>query len=188
MLRELLKKVVKKEYRYKLWDLYDYIRYKYLHWREYREKSKIRIMTSQETVKYIISNNCSITRLGDGELRMVWQWLENKASNDNSAFQEYNPRLAERMYQVITGSYTDSQILVCYPYAFRNPSTYSYSAQIFWGREWERRKHFLMSHIQNKLLGDASFTRFYMQRRDIDTASYVELRADALKIHSFVCA
>lgn len=176
MLRKIVKKLIREKYRYKLWDCYFYVRYKCLHWWEYPIKRKIRIMTSEETVKYIITNNCSITRLGDGELRMVWQWLEDKASSDNPAYQGFNTKLAERMYQIIIGDYTHSKLLVCYPYALRNPSTYNYSAQIFWGREWERRKHFLSPHIQNKLLGDASFTRFYMQRKDIkNTAGYVEL-------------
>lgn len=59
----------------------------------YRITSRYRIMTSFDSIRYILNYHCSVSRYGDGEFYVMM--------GEGNGFQEPNPKLAERLKQVI---------------------------------------------------------------------------------------
>lgn len=132
------------------------------------KKFSLDVMTSEETIKYIIDNDCSVSRFGDGEFQMIQHYLErgNKDNFEVDSFQEYSERLGKRLLEVISTP-ADGHI-VCVPYALINPSVYRGYDMVFFEREWLLRKEFLCRTLgRRKIIGDTCFTRFYLHRRDI---------------------
>lgn len=71
-----------------------------------------KVMTTQETIQFVVKNNLSISRFGDGELSLMY----GKDLN----FQCYKPELADKMKAVIKNE--NSKILVCIPDCFKKNS------------------------------------------------------------------
>lgn len=117
------------------------------------------IMSSEETLDYILKKHINICRYGDGELRLM--------RGIDLEFQRYNKRLAEKLKQIKT---TES-CLVCLPdiynlYRFNNdniiPSEYNY-----W-KKFKRRRGGLFRRYfsKNIICGDAFLSRFYLRYKN----------------------
>lgn len=160
------------------WILRNYPVYKCYCWRSRAEKSRLQILTSQETVDYIVKHRCSVARFGDGELQMVSHFL-SKGNKDNfgvDTFQNYDERLGERLFEIIKSGHNQGErpCLVCLPYQLRNSAISDTYGELFWDREWLARKPFLIAYALDRLHGDTNFTRFYMGRKDIkDYPTYI---------------
>lgn len=151
-----------------------YYRIRYLF--TYAERRHLQILNSEKTLLYIIRNDCSVSRFGDGEFQMITHYLQNGTIDDFhvDTFQDYSPRLAERLLDVLESDCND--LMVCIPYAFRNSSVYKGYGRTFFEREWLLRKKFVVSAAGRRLFGDSCFTRFYLGRMDIkDKVHYVAL-------------
>ena len=153
--------------------------YRIKYWRTRAERKKFRILNSEETIRYIISNKCSICRMGDGEFQMMSHYLnKHTASNYNiDTFQGYNEDLAKQLIEVYRSN--SRNCLVCIPYAFKDSSVYKGYERIFFEREWLECKDMLLyleKGLPTRILGDSCCSRFYMSRKDIkDYPQYVQL-------------
>lgn len=120
----------------------------------------IKVMSSLQTIRYIKKYNCSISRYGDGEFRVM-------LSEMDIGFQSYTESLADRLRKVISES--DERLLVCFPKPIESTTGMKKMSATFW-RTWCMKydiriqifKFISMCGKQNILLGDAMLTRPYM--------------------------
>ena len=119
---------------------------------------KLKVMTAEETIDYIVKNRCSIARYGDGEVSLIRKY--------GIGFQDYDKNLSKELKNIKT---TD-KLLVCVPfYLNKNVQWEKYTErdQKYWKRErflfegWYR-KYF----DKNILLGDTQLSRFYLPQKD----------------------
>lgn len=139
-------------------------------------RDSLHIMNSLQTIHYILEHHCSVSRFGDGELRMVMHYLQhgNKANFYIDSFQEYDEKLAERLLEVLLSK--TSICLVCLPYIFKEFSMYKGYERFHFEREYPYYVPLLEKIcVQNPMtFGDACMTRFWHNRTDIsDYKSYV---------------
>lgn len=162
-----------------LWRLIYTPIYRIKYWNTRNERQKFQILNSEKTVRYIIANNCSICRLGDGEFQMMSHYLQKHTANSYNidTFQGYNENLAMRLIEVYRSN--SKNCLICIPYAFRDSSVYKGYERIFFEREWLECKDMLLNlekGIPKRILGDSCCSRFYMSRKDIkDYPQYIQL-------------
>lgn len=63
--------------------------------RTYKIRKKLQIQNSIETLQHILQHRSSISRFGDGELRMIAYYLKKgDAVYDVDTFQQYDDKLA----------------------------------------------------------------------------------------------
>lgn len=156
------------------WIIRNYPVYKYKCWQSRKEKERLNIRTSQESVEYILSSGCSVARFGDGELQMISHLLRqgDKSNFGVDTFQHYDAGLAQRLLKVLKCQ--DERLMVCLPYQLKHSGISDAYGELFWDREWLARKDFLSQYALDRSLGDTNFTRFYMGRLDIqDYPSYI---------------
>ena len=80
-----------------------------------RRIKNIQLLNRRETLEYAINNNCSISRLGDGELDIV---LHRKGTY----FQRYDERLREKLTNILY--IPKSNVLVCLDHEFMCSNKY----------------------------------------------------------------
>lgn len=124
---------------------------------------KPNVMSSEQTIEYIIKNKCSVGRLGDGEIDIVL--------NKDLGFQKNNNILKEKIKTLKTSE----KFLLCIPYAFKMKEFKQKNVDFeydFW------RKHMLKYDYlwrklygKNKILGDAFISRFYLKYKDKSSVS-----------------
>ena len=129
---------------------------------------KPKVMSDLETVKYILKNNCSIARFGDGELRLM--------RGIDLEFQNCKPELKQKIRNVKT----TSKCLVCIPSVFDasifNTISLKEGAYNYW-RGFNRKRGGFWNFYFGKQqpLGDAFISRFYYRKKDkTKVADYVE--------------
>lgn len=135
------------------------------------------VMNSEETILFIKRHKCSVARYGDGEFQMVEHFLSNMDDSSFSvdSFQNYDKTLAKKLYDTLTCP--PPGMLVCIPYPMIDSSVYKGYNRTFFEREWLGRRKWLQGIIANRQKwGDSAFTRFYLNRTDInDYPHYISL-------------
>lgn len=126
-------------------------------------RNKIKIKNESETIEYIVQNKVSVSRFGDGELRIIQQAVGN-------AFQKYDAGLAERLSEILKSGLPGH--IVCLPYAIKSVSHMTEEAGRFWIRFLTDYKLSSLKQLlsKNKVYYDASITRFYLDYRYKDGA------------------
>ena len=76
------------------------------------------VVSIEETIRYIIQSHCSVSRLGDGEIKI--------ANGKALAFQTQQPLLQQKMQEVL--SVPISNHIVCLPDIFTDLSLYNIEA------------------------------------------------------------
>lgn len=150
-----------------IWQVLHLPGFRLKYWLTRNQRRGIDILTSLETIDYILKNKCSVSRFGDGELQMISHYMrEGSVESFNvDTFQSYNEDLSKRLIEVFLS--TDKNILICLPYQFKRASISKFGARIFWEREWLGRKKDLQALGLSGKYGDTNFTRFYLDRLDI---------------------
>ena len=116
-----------------------------------------KIMKIDETLDYLYKNQCSVSRFGDGELKI--------AIGLDIRFQEYNEELAQRMREILKSS--SPNCLICLTDIFDDikwmmPKSYEYT----WRIVAKYRKEWIDLLDLNKVYGNAYITRCYIDRKD----------------------
>lgn len=149
---------------------------------QYRKTAKERermhnILTSEETVQYIIDHKCSVARFGDGEFQMIEHGMKGGDANSFGvdSFQQFDTKLSIRLSDVL--NLNEDGLLVCIPYPLIQSNVYKGYDKVFFEREWLGRAHWLRPILERKnTVGDTTFTRFYYNRKDInDYGAYINL-------------
>lgn len=122
--------------------------------KSYRFLKNLKIFNSNETVKYIINNKCSVSRYGDGEFYVV--------GGKGNPFQDYDKNLQNKLTYILQNPISNH--LICIPYSYTCLSNYNFSSKLF-------AVGYLANNIKNSIIpyintnyqyGDSLFTRFYM--------------------------
>jgi len=111
------------------------------------------IMTKHETIEYIIHNRCSVSRYGDGEIKLI-------AGTDIS-FQNADSKLVEKLKNVLCSSCPS--LLVCIPDIFNSLNHIAKGDDLYWKKHLSRyRKYWYRYTLKNKTYGNAFISRVYM--------------------------
>lgn len=120
---------------------------------------KPHVLSSEETIEYIINNKCSIGRYGDGELALM---LGKKIN-----FQDYDENLKNKLFE----PKTTNTFLVCIPNVFNKKffnkdlltkEDYSFWKKNLLGHSSDWKKIF----SKQKICGDAFVSRYYIRYKD----------------------
>ena len=122
-----------------------------------KRRIRFNIMTSTETIDYIINHKVSVSRFGDGEYYIM--------SDKHSNFQINDEVLKKRLIEVLTVPVSNH--LVCLPYTFISLKPYRKTTRRIW-RNFIVFNNDLIHCMtpSHTLYGDALFTRFYMIMRN----------------------
>lgn len=85
---------------------------------------QLNIMTTEDTVKYIIETGCSIARFGEGEFELML------SPSKNLRFQLHSDELAKKLEEVIQCN--SENLLICVPYALNSVWNRTKHSRMFW--------------------------------------------------------
>ena len=120
-----------------------------------------KILNTDETIEYIIKNNCSVSRFGDGEFSLLY--------GKSIAFQEASNELSILFKEILKTNITNH--ITCLPYALIDRSSYTEKAQQYWEDylTYNRLKIYRYLNFK-KTYYDALFTRLYMDAKEKEQA------------------
>ena len=116
-------------------------------------KLPINVMNNEETVDFILKNNSSVVRFGEGEVQLM--------NGGNLDFQAYDPILSEKMQKVLSVQSTE-QFLVCVPDVFHALNRFRFSVRLWWEQHLQRYKQFYREKYASDWYGSAFISRPYM--------------------------
>ena len=129
-----------------------------------------RVMSCEETVKYILENNCCVTRFGDGEIKLL--------KGQSISFQKADERFTREYKKILSGE--TENLLVCLPSVFSNKERAKYSEAD--SRYWKKHLSYFRKYWYNdlnfdRIYGNAFISRHYMNLKDKETGikEYFEL-------------
>lgn len=120
------------------------------------------VMTCEETVEYILKNNCCVTRFGDGEIKLL--------KGQNIYFQKSNEQIQKEFSKIL--SQKTNNLLVCIPAIFDRDQLKPYSDghRKYWKKHLSYfRKYWYRDLNFDRVYGDAFISRHYMNLRDKET-------------------
>lgn len=116
-----------------------------------------KIMSLDQTLDYLIENKCSISRFGDGELKL--------AVGDSIRFQKYDEKLSERLREILISN--DENCIVGVTDIF---SDVKWMVKKAYDYTWRTVGHYRTQWTSildlNKLYGNAYITRCYIDWKD----------------------
>lgn len=160
----------------KVWQIIYAPLYGFKYWRNKKKRSSFLILNSFKTVDYIIEHKCSVSRFGDGELGMVYHYLNHGEVSDFyiQAFQQYDERLATKLYSILQDDNNDLNYKVAIPYSIVSVNNYIGLEKVFWQRfvvlDIDRFSKLFKS---NYIYLDSCFTRFFLNHRKVNFKDYV---------------
>ena len=117
------------------------------------------IMTCEETLDYILKNNCCVSRFGDGEIKL--------ACGVDVSFQKSTDKLRKRLQEILNSD--EKNVLICLPYVFTDEqqSSMNKTAVLHWKKHLSKfRKSWYKYLISNKIYGNAFISRNYLSLKD----------------------
>lgn len=122
---------------------------------------KPNIMSREDTLNYIIANNVSVSRIGDGELKLI--------DGESIGFQRADPILAVRMKEILKSD--DDKCLVCLTNIWGNLQHLDEKAKKYYTFTLANKRKLWYSYIDmEKKYGSADITRFYNGIQDVKNA------------------
>ena len=118
---------------------------------------KVKILTDEETVEYLLKNKVSYSRFGDGEFNWI---LKNK----QNSFQDDNEEMANRMKEILLNS--NDKVLIGIPLGLKKVSEFVLFTRKFWTYTFVRNYNKLLKYIPGKIYGNASVTRPYIDYKN----------------------
>lgn len=116
------------------------------------------ILSPKETLERILSDRCSISRFGDGEIKL--------ASGRSLGFQPYSKELGDVLREVLSSS--SPKLMVCLPDIFGDLSKFTESTRTHWLQHLSvyRRKWLRCLGKERRTYGNAFISRCYLMYRD----------------------
>lgn len=132
-------------------------RYRYQQWRDkdnLKYLKSLKIMSMEESIRYIIKTKCSIARYGDGEFLIMGGY--------SNGFQKQDERLAERLRQILNEPLPN--LLVCIPSFIKDVRPFIQNSQLTGlGFNQVYLKSCVIPYVRTtNVYGEALITRFYM--------------------------
>nr|BCU46391.1 capsular polysaccharide biosynthesis protein Cps4bC [Actinobacillus pleuropneumoniae] len=101
-----------------------------------------KLLSIKDTIQYIIDNELSIARFGDGEIRCM-------VTRNGCSFQNHNWKLMNELREMCLEK--NDKLLICYPSLMVDNAFWS----PFWNKFWSKCKFYLRQNI----IGDSFITR-----------------------------
>jgi len=121
-------------------------------------------MSVEETIEYILHNNCSVSRYGDGEIKLC-------CCTDIS-FQKASQKLSERLREPLTKC--DESFLPCIVDCFKADSNMTDNAGFHWKKHMSKYRKSWYELTDNKIVyGNAFISRPYIQYKDKSDCGHV---------------
>lgn len=124
-----------------------------------RTRYRLKVMSPDKTINYILKNKCSIARFGDGEFDLIFNERDLK-------FQNISDDISNRLEDVLNNK--NKRLLLCVPKCFVTVKECNEHSKSFW-IEWGKNGHHeriinLLKNTcgSNYLFGDAQITRPYI--------------------------
>lgn len=140
-------------------EIYEKTYRKYVFCMDFIEKKKLgvpNVMSIDETIDYISENHCSVSRYGDGELKII--------SGENIRFQKFNSSLSRRLAEILHGK---GKVLVCISDIFDNPTWMNERAYEYtWWIVAKNRRDWTNSLNLEYTYGNAFISRPYLDWRE----------------------
>lgn len=115
------------------------------------------IASIDESLDYVMNNNVSVARFGDGELALI-----NMADIN---FQKHNKKLSERLIEVLQTK--NSNMAICIPMPLKSYENLNEDAEKFWKEHLGYHRAIWYKYIdKNKLYYNTQMTRLYMDYKD----------------------
>lgn len=128
-----------------------------------------RVANTEQTIKYIIRNKCSVSRFGDGEIDQCWKVL-------NLPFQKWNPTLSKRLREILFSKDRVKNHIVCIPYIYIDNSHLMPEVKKLWAAFTRRHKFSVLSKLPRVQYYDTQCTRCYIDYEDkSDCGRFFEL-------------
>ena len=129
-----------------------------------RTKYRLRIMSPERTLNYILKHKCSIARYGDGE-------FDHILNLKDEGFQVRSPELTRKLSEVLDNK--DKRLLLCIPRCFNTTAGCNDHSRTFW-IEWgkkDRHHQKIVDLIRSHTgafyrFGDSQITRPYIDWED----------------------
>lgn len=125
-----------------------------------RPKYGIKIMDNAQTLDYIAQHHCSMARIGDGEIYMIFGY--------DAVFQPVDRDLQQRLLDVLVQGSTD-KLLVCMSDAFHDRERFVFKTMRWWDYQvQEQLFHNLYTNLghENNIYGNTMVTRPYIDLLD----------------------
>ena len=134
-----------------------YLFYKFVYLMYQIPFKKVRILSDEETIEYIIEKKVSYSRFGDGEFNWI---LKNK----QNSFQKDDENMANRMKEILLNP--NDKVLVGLPLGIKNTRGFILYAKKFWTYTFVKNYKKLLKYIPPQKYGNASVTRPYMDYKN----------------------
>ena len=143
-----------------LFDVKEYIKLKFLLIKDYfycKSHSAPKVMSVEQTIDYIVENNCSVSRYGDGEIKLC--------CGKDISFQRSSDRLSQMLAEPLRVN--EKGFLPCIVDCFAENSDKKKSTSEHWKKHMSMyRKYWYMLTDSNIFYGNAFISRPYMQYAD----------------------
>ena len=166
-MKNILKKIIPSKIYLKLCKWYDELIY-LKNIKKYKKNKlfhdNLLILEDNDTIEKIVEGKKSLARFGDGEFK----WILNVKQ---SSFQEYDPKMAERLKEVLLSN--SERLLIGVPRAFNNMKNYNHKAKSYWVNFLSKHGEMVFSILdKNKVYANASITRPYIDLKDKTIAEH----------------
>jgi glycosyltransferase family protein len=131
---------------------------------KYVAAHRMKIMSMEDTLEYMLKTKCSVARFGDGEFQVMC---------DNAVgFQPNDPALVTALRRVAKGNMTNC--LVCMPGIFSMEDEYVEKKIRYWNEILVTKRKQWYSHCNfDYLYGNSDITRCYLEIKDKSRTDYI---------------
>lgn len=119
--------------------------------------SEIIVLDKENSVRYILENQSSVARFGDGEVDIIM--------GKSIPYQPYSPELASELMDILQTA-SSEKLLVCLPDVFSKIERYNTSAQKFWENHFKEYGSFYEQHMTSEWYGSTFLSRPYIDLKD----------------------
>lgn len=128
------------------------------------------VLNTFESIDYILLNKCSLSRFGDGEFLMAWQYITGKPLINGTYFQKYDEKLGQRLAEILQLEVDEHDnkyaIGISYSY-FKGVNEMAFDARRFLMFFVNNYSKLIASTINSKRTYlNSELTRFYITRKD----------------------
>ncbi|MDY3373019.1 MAG: SP_1767 family glycosyltransferase [Terrisporobacter othiniensis] len=122
-----------------------------------------KIMTIEESINYILDNKVSLSRFGDGEMKLIYR--------SDISFQKYSSELSMRLKEVLNSDTNNHMIGIPNVFGFLNE--YTYGHKVYWGKNLlYYRKKWILNLRKDKIYINAFISRCYLAFKDKSKSYY----------------
>jgi glycosyltransferase family protein len=119
--------------------------------------SKINVLSKEESLEFFIQNKISISRFGDGEIRLV--------NGEDIEFQKSSYELSQRLKEVLTSDF--GGYAICVSGVFNSLKLYTKAESYFWNKHLSSYRKIWMNYLKpSKTYLNTFITRPYIGYKD----------------------